>query len=108
MVSVMRTLTSLPEATVSVTFTGCGGCGWLFCAAPELVGLLEEVPEAVVFAGVVPAAVPAGAAAFCVEALGAVGVLLHPQNAEIESRASMVIVVWKGCCKRVMLIIVFN
>jgi hypothetical protein len=106
MVSVIRTLTSLPEATVSVTLTGCGG--WLFSAAPELADPFEEAPEAVALAGVVPEAVPAGAATFCVEAVGAGGALLHPENAEIESKASIVIVVWKGRCKRVMRIIVFT
>jgi hypothetical protein len=50
---------------------------------------LEEGPEAAEF---VPEAVPAVAAVFCVEAFGAGGALLHPENAGIKSSADTAVI----------------
>jgi hypothetical protein len=98
MVSLMRTWTSLPAATVSVTETGFGGSGaGLLAAAPEAEAALEDDPAAVAFPAFVPEAVPAGVAAFCVEAFGAGGVLLHPENAGIRNSANAAIIMWKEC-----------
>jgi hypothetical protein len=93
--SLIRTLMSVPGATVSVTLTGLGFSATLGAAlepegAPEAVGLDEEAvgaPDASL--GVVLDGAAAGVAALCAGALEAGCELLQPATTESKSKASV-------------------
>ena len=93
--SLMRTLMSVPGATVSVTLTGLGFSGTLGAAlepegAPAAVGLDEEAVGALdASLGVVVDGAAAGVAELCVEALEAGCELLQPATTESKSKASV-------------------